>query len=299
MDKSTAQQGRRVLLKGAYSLAGVFALSRLPGLELAASAASGVGMPREHKGFTSLFDGKSLCGWTRQARELAHPSLGKWVVQDGIIIGGQEKPGLGSYLVTDETFADFELLIDAWPDWPADTGIYVRTTPQGNVGFQVLVDYRPHGNVGGYYGNGIGRFHAWTYGLEAKEDKAGHLLRLTTETPTEPKGNHAVPLDFAAPADVFLRTWKVNTWNTFRIRSVGALPRLTTWINGVKISELDTSKLQFPGWDPQAVLEKVERAGHIALEVHSNGPHDWLGKNRWTPGAVCRWRNISIKKLST
>jgi len=30
-----------------------------------------------------------------------------------------------------------------------------------------------------------------------------------------------------------------------------ALPRLTTWINGEKIAELDTSKVQSPGWDPQ------------------------------------------------
>jgi hypothetical protein len=41
----------------------------------------------------------------------------------------------------------------------------------------------------------------------------------------------------------------------------------------------------------------VGRAGHIALEVHSNRPSDWLGKDRWAPGAVCRWRNISIKTL--
>ena len=49
--------------------------------------------------------------------------------------------------------------------------------------------------------------------------------------------------------------------------------------------------------DPQAVLRKIGRAGHSALEVHSNGPNDKLGADRWAPGAVCRWRNISIKKL--
>src|SRR5579872_1338287 len=116
-------------------------------------------------GFRSLFDGVSLKGWTRQPRDKAHPSLGIWTVQDGYISGGQDPPGsgLGSYLVSEETFSDFELQIEARPDWPADTGILVRTIPQGNVGFQVLLDHRPHGGIGGFYGNGLAGFHAWAY----------------------------------------------------------------------------------------------------------------------------------------
>ena len=35
--------------------------------------------------------------------------------------------GLGSWLMSDATYGDFELLVDARPDWPCDTGIYVRT----------------------------------------------------------------------------------------------------------------------------------------------------------------------------
>ena len=76
------------------------------------------------------------------------------------------------------------------------------------------------------------------------------------------------------------------------------MPHLTTWINGEKIAELDTAKMKAPGWDPEAMLAKVGRTGHISLEVHSNGPGDALGKDRWAPGAVCRWRNIFIKPLN-
>jgi hypothetical protein len=126
----------------------------------------------------------------------------------------------------------------------------------------------------------------------------GRLVRLAAEKPSEPfPSNHTVPLDFAAPAEVFLRIWKVNGWNHFRIRSVGAVPHLTTWINGEKIAELDTAKMKSPGWDPNVMLERVGRTGHIALEVHSNGSGDKLGDDRWAPGAVCRWRGISIKRL--
>jgi hypothetical protein len=251
-------------------------------------------------GFRPLFDGVSLKGWKRQPRALAQPSLGRWTVEDGVIIGGQDPPGsgVGSYLVTEETFADFELQIEARPDWRADTGILVRTNPQGNIGFQVLLDHRPQGGIGGYYGNGLGGFHAWAYGFNAETDSRGRPTRLIPRPPVEPNpSNKPVPLDFAAPVEVFLRIWKVDGWNRFRIRSTGALPHLTTWINGEKIAELDTAKMQAPGWDPQAALEKVGRAGHIALEVHSNGANDKLGQDRWAPGAVCRWRNISIKTL--
>jgi hypothetical protein len=108
---------------------------------------AGAAAGQEAGGFRPLFDGSSLRGWTRKARDLAHLSLGRWTVEDGVIIGGQDPPGskLGSYLVTDEAFGDFELQIEARPDWRADTGILVRTIPQGNVGFQVLLDHRPHG----------------------------------------------------------------------------------------------------------------------------------------------------------
>jgi hypothetical protein len=276
-------------------------LLRFSGALLASASMPALGQAptSRNEEFRRLFDGVSLNGWKKQPRSLAQPSLGKWTVEDGAIIGAQETPGLGAYLVTEETFDDFELQIEARPDWPADTGVLVRTVPQGNIGLQVLVDHRPHGGIGGYYGNGLGAIHAWDYGFTAELDKDGHVVRLIPEKPSEPsKTNRPIPLDFAAPVDVFLRTWRVNDWNQFRIHCVGALPRLTTWINGEKISELDTAKVKAPGWDPDAVLKLIGHAGHIALEVHSNGPRDLLGKDRWAPGAVCRWRNIGIRKIS-
>jgi hypothetical protein len=244
-------------------------------------------------GFRPLFDGATLRGWNRRTRSAAHPSLGKWLVEDGVIVGGQDPPGVGSYLVSEEAFDDFELLIEARPDWPADTGILVRTIPEGNVGIQVLLDHRPHGGIAGYYGNGLGGFHAYEYAFNAEPDKDGRVVRLIPEIPSEPTAR--IHLDFAAPVEVFLKTWKPDGWNGFRIRCVGAIPHLTTWINGVKISELDTANIKLPDFDPKAMLAQIGRAGHIALEVHDNDPR--MGKDRWGLGNVCRWRNISIRTL--
>ena len=43
----------------------------------------------------------------------------------------------------------------------------------------------------------------------------------------------------------------------YHLDGVGELPHLTTWINDERIAELDTSKMQAPGWDAEAVLEEL------------------------------------------
>jgi Domain of Unknown Function (DUF1080) len=289
-------QQRRRFLKNAMSGAAGLAVMNAGGVGLLAATGDHEGSASS--GFRPLFDGKTLSGWTAKPRDVKKPSTGIWTVQNGIIIGGQEKPGLGAYLVSDEAFSDFELEIEARTDWPTDTGVYVRTNAAGNVGFQVGLDYRPHGAIGGYYGNGLGGFHACDYCFTGELDARGRLRRLVPEKPSEPlDATRHVALDYAPSAEQFLRGWRLNGWNRFRIRSVGAVPHLTTWINGMKVAELDTVKMTSPGWDPSKVIDLVGRSGHISLEIHNNGASDWLKDDRWAPGAVCRWRNISIKTL--
>ena len=106
-------------------------------------------------------------------------------MEDGAICGRQDPPGsgLGAYLVSDETFGDFELSFEARPDWPADTGIMLRATPIGSQGYQVLLDHRKSGNIGGFYGNGIGRFHAINFNLDVARDAAGRPTGLKLEDP--------------------------------------------------------------------------------------------------------------------
>jgi hypothetical protein len=125
------------------------------------------------------------------------------------------------------------------------------------------------------------------------KDPEGRVVRLMPEAPSEPAAR--VPLDFSAPVGVFLKTWKPGDWNRFRIRSVGALPYLTTWINGEKISELDISRIKLANFDPKAMLDRIGRAGHIALDVHDHDVR--MGGDRGAPGAVCRWRNIYVRTL--
>ncbi|MDR1306480.1 MAG: DUF1080 domain-containing protein [Treponema sp.] len=266
----------------------------------------------------ALFDGASLKGWHTAPRlptarypggpepdtgtehyRTAASTGGAWSVIDGVVTGAQGIKGYGGYLLTDEKFADFELSYDAKPDWPVDTGLLVRTTDRGTQGFQILLDHRKSGAIGGFYGNGISGFHAVSFNVDVRRNKDGGpegLIIEKPETTLEPvtPAKRAL-LSYAIDPEEFLKTWKWNDWNSFQVRCVGEYPVLTTWINGVKAYELDTGKINWPDYDKAAIAKLLGRAGRISLEVHDNDPG--MGEDRWAPGAVCRWKNIFIREL--
>jgi len=277
--------------------------------------------------FVSLFDGVTLDGWHPVPRvygrvrpggptvaELfpdlpadydanAHAYPARWSVVDGAIEGRQDpdRPGYGGYLVSDRTFGDFELQLEMKPDWPADTGVMLRRRPGDDwAGFQVLVDHRKSGSVGGFFGNGIGGFHAVPFVLDAGVDDDGRPDSLIEEDPStsvEPVTADKVQLlSRAGDPRAFLKSWRWAGWNHLRVRCVGPLPVITTWVNGELVAELDTATISHPHFDPRQVLDLLGPAGHIAFEVHDNDP--LMGSDRWGPGARCRWRNIMIRELT-
>lgn len=277
-------------------------------------------------GFESLFNGRDLAGWFAvprtydemwpggpsvheaypglfpddyNERAAEHPAV--WAVEHGAIVGRQDSPGSGwgGYLVSERKFGDFELTLEANPDWPADTGIMVRKRAHSFHGIQILLDHRQSGSIGGFYGNGISGFHAVPYALDAIYDDSGVPVGLREDDPAtsvEPmhQGKRGL-LTYASDVNEFLASWKFGDWNSFRIRVVGAKPTVTVWINDLKASEIDLARLDFPNYDADAVAVALGREGHIALEVHDND--SMMREGRWGPGAACRWRNIRIKEL--
>lgn len=275
-----------------------------------------------------LFDGKTLTGWKAIPRLMVpqgpqfaqvppeqlksavvkwHEKLpewrprlehtGHWEVVDGAIVGRHEpvESQFGAYLLSEQKFADFELELDARPDWPVDTGIMIRAHELGSVGFQILLDHRPKGGVGGVFGNSIGGFLAAPFTLDGDKEPGFRVANLREggrETQFQPPTmNHA-----ATFAD-FAKVWHANEWNHVRIHCVGRLPLITTWVNGLKICELDTAKITTLGFDAEAVFARIGRAGHIGFEVHDVNLKNPLGQDRWATGAVCRWRNVTITEL--
>ncbi|GAA0990249.1 3-keto-disaccharide hydrolase [Subtercola frigoramans] len=282
-------------------------------------------MNESDDGFEPLFNGHDLSGWVVQPRqygpvypggpdvtevltvfpsnynELAAEHPAAWTVEDGTIVGRQDAPGSGwgGYLVTEEKYGDFELRLEMKPDWPADTGVMIRRRFDSWDGLQVLVDHRQSGSIGGFFGNGLGSFHAVPFALTAKFDESGTAVALKEddpETSVEPfEQSKADMLDFAGDVTAFLDAWKWNDWNSLTIRCVGEIPRVTTWVNGVKVAEIDLATLEAPDYVAGDVAELLGSSGHIALEVHDNDP--MLGDGRWAPGAACRWRDLRIKSL--
>lgn len=274
-------------------------------------------------GFVSLFDGSSLAGWHAEPRVYGsiypggpgldgffrergvtppvepekHPAV--WHVEDGAIVGQQGTPGYGGYLVSDEAFGDFELVLEARPDWPADTGIMLRRKFQDWTGYQVLLDHRESGGIGGFFGNGLASFSAVPFAVRAKRDAEGNVIGIEADDPAtsmEPVTPEKIArLSYAGAVEDFLAVWKWDDWNEIRIRCVGALPVITTWVNGLKIAEIDAATLDSPDYDPQGVLDYLGPRGHIALEVHDNDA--FFGESRWGKGAQCRWRALRIKPL--
>lgn len=100
------------------------------------------------RGFTALFNGKDLSGWcgmkTMDPRKFAAMSeedraakvatdtkaaFEHWRAADGAIVND----GDGPYLTTDGEFGDMEFMIDYKTVAKADSGIYLRATPQVQI----------------------------------------------------------------------------------------------------------------------------------------------------------------------
>lgn len=100
------------------------------------------------EGFVALFNGEDLAGWhgmphfdprkleamgeEERAKQIAtwtEDAKQHWSVENGELVND----GQGAYLTTDQDFGDIELLIDYKTVPKADSGIYLRATPQVQI----------------------------------------------------------------------------------------------------------------------------------------------------------------------
>jgi hypothetical protein len=100
------------------------------------------------KGFTALFNGKDLSGWhgmphfdpyklaamtederKAQIEKWTEDAKQHWTVDGNVLVND----GNGAYLTTDKEFGDVELLIEYKTVAKADSGIYLRATPQVQI----------------------------------------------------------------------------------------------------------------------------------------------------------------------
>jgi hypothetical protein len=218
------------------------------------------------KDMVPIFDGKTLDGWhisakTGHSRASKHESGGKWVIEDGAIIGSQDIPGNGGIVITDEKFGDFEVALEMNNDFGPDSGLFLRSTEDGKA-YQAMIDYHGRGNLMGIYGEGLGGFGASTFNFDGSPDRIRVRPNVT---------------DFPILPESWRFFWRHGQWNELRARIVGNPPTITTWINGVKIIEWTDKEKRHPD------------TGGIALQVHGGGD---LTKQ------FVRYRNVRVKRLS-
>lgn len=144
--------------------------------------------PRELAKMTSADREKQIAEWTEDAKK-------HWSVEAGELVND----GHGAYLVTDEEFTDYELLIDYKTVALADSGIYLKGNPQVQI---------------------------WDYTDKEKfsigSDKgSGGLWNNSAGAPGKD------PLKLADKA--------FGEWNSFRIRQIGA--RTWVWLNDQLVVE--------------------------------------------------------------
>lgn len=236
---------------------------------LAAQSAMAADANADAAGWRVLFDGKTLTGWhvsakTGHSAASKHQTGGRWVAEDGALLGSQDIPGNGGIVITDELFGDFEIVLEMNNDFGPDSGLFLRSTEDGSA-YQAMIDYHGGGNLMGIYGEGR---------LGGKPSLANfHFLDQVTRIQLSTNAPVALPVK----PESWPFFWRHGQWNELRARIVGNPPTITTWINGVKIMEWTETQKRHPD------------TGGIALQVHGGGD---------LTRQFVRYRNIRVRPLA-
>ncbi len=213
------------------------------------------------KGFTPIFNGKDLTGWTQKGGQA------KYTVKDGTIIGTAVHGTPNTFLCTDKIYGNFILEYEYRCDNRLNSGVQIRSNmfvretiaqleggktrkiPAGRVhGYQVEIDPNQPARM-------------WSAGIY-DEARRGWLY------PGLRGG------DAATFTKTGQKTYRPEKWNQVRVECLGQ--SIKTWLNGVPRADFK---------------DALTATGFIGLQVHG------IGGNKTLAGAQVCWRNLRIKVL--
>ncbi len=183
-------------------------------------------------GWIDLFNGKDLKGWTQKN------GTATYLVQNETIVGKTAEGSPNSFLCTEKSYSDFELVFEVKVDKGLNSGVQIRsTTRETTVGEN---DNQKKGRV-------IGPQVEIVVGDE-EGSLSGFIWREAT--------GDGWMISKGDP--VSHQHFKGGAWNQYRIIAEG--DQLKTWINGSQIEDVSDPKThsQFPN-------------GFIGLQVHAIG----------------------------
>lgn len=105
--------------------------------------------------WVKIFDGKTMTGWKPMA--VHGGNGGVWTVENGALVANQEADHKGGLLGTEKKYGDFEIELEFMSDYPADSGLFLRTRDDG-MGYQITIDNVDKGFIGSLYAPAEGGF---------------------------------------------------------------------------------------------------------------------------------------------
>lgn len=180
-------------------------------------------------------------------------TTGNFYVENGVITLKQYPYGQGGVLLTNKKYGNFELYLEAKVESFCNGGIFLRSTESG-MAYQI--ELATPGGLG---------------------DLLGERMNVS-------KGAQAISIS---------KVWKAGTWNSFRVRMEGDIPRIRLWVNG---------ELMWDVTEPVNDFVAGATTGMIGLQAHwsavySSAAESFDMAGSWKPGAAHRFRNIAIKEL--
>lgn len=138
----------------ADALASAASVLSVPAAERVVADFDGARLVVQHPDARSLFDGRSLAGWTTTGGR--YDGAAVWSVEDGELVGRTGPGGEGGLLYTEGLYTAFELELEVKLEYPYDSGVFLRMLPpdSGLKGAQVTLDHRPGGEIAGIYADG-------------------------------------------------------------------------------------------------------------------------------------------------
>src|SRR3954465_1832577 len=115
----------------------------------------------DSEGFVSIFNGTDLTGWWEDSQTHTDNKTvgGIWIVDPSQhILYSKENGSDGDILVTNKKYDNYEIILDVWPIFGNDGGVFNRVTPSGSC-WQSTIDYISGSSVGGSYNE-----KSWTSG---------------------------------------------------------------------------------------------------------------------------------------
>lgn len=161
--------------------------------------------------WVSLFDGKTLEGWTQKN------GFAKYTVEDGAIVGRTAPKSPNSFLCTNKDYGNFELTFEVKVDNGLNSGVQIRSKTKETDG------KKKNDKFGRVYGPQVE--------IESGPAESGYIYGEATGR------GWLTPQERLVPHDHF----KNEEWNTYKVIAKG--PRIQTFINGKAIEDLTDEEI--------------------------------------------------------